>query len=278
MHRIGRAGKQLFVFLFVRKLFYPLHLIVYKISMWGLGIRNHENERVSGERAFIRYLKRRGMLSSGVIFDIGANVGHYSEMLRRYDVHLPIYAFEPHPAAYQKLKACALKNDFIPVWMAAGDQETETVIYDYSGAGGSEHASMYREVIETLHDGVAEAVAITQTTLDEFVTSRKIDEIALLKIDTEGHELPVLKGARQCIAGGSVKAIQIEFNEMNVISRTFFKDIIDLLPGYHFYRLLPDGLQPLGKYHPAHYEIFSFQNIVAIRPEPPAISPVRNVP
>ncbi|MBC9929419.1 FkbM family methyltransferase [Chitinophaga qingshengii] len=276
MHIVNRAFKQLFVFLFVRKLFYPLHLIVYKISMWGLGIRNHENERVSGERAFIRYLKRKGMLASGVIFDIGANVGNYSEMLRRYDIHLPIFAFEPHPVAYQKLKISAGKNDFIPVKMAAGEEETNTVIYDYSGAGGSEHASMYREVIETLHDGVAEEVAITQTTLDDFVYSREIREIALLKIDTEGHELPVLKGARQCIAAGMVKVIQIEFNEMNVISRTFFKDIIDLLPGYHFYRLLPDGLQPLGKYNPAHYEIFSFQNIVAIKA--PAKSFVQNVP
>ena len=278
MHRVGRACKQLFVFLFVRKLFYPLHLIVYKTSMLGLGIKNHENERVSGERAFIRYLKRRGMLSSGVVFDIGANVGNYSEMLRRYNVRLPIYAFEPHPVAFQKLKATALENDFIPVWMAAGDQEAETVMYDYSGAGGSEHASMYREVIETLHDGVSEAVLIRQTTLDEYVQSHQIEEIALLKIDTEGHELSVLKGARQCISGGWVRAIQIEFNEMNVISRTFFKDIIDLLPGYHFYRLLPDGLQPLGKYNPAHYEIFSFQNIVAIQAAWPVGSPAQNVP
>ncbi len=278
MRLLSRTCKQLFVFLFVRKSFYRLHLIVYKISMLGLGIRNSENERVSGERAFIRHLKKNGMLSSGVIFDIGANVGHYSEMLRRYQVQLPIYAFEPHPTSFRKLEVMAAKHDFIPVWMAAGDQEEDTVIYDYSGGGGSEHASMYREVIETLHDGVAEAVAVTQTTLDEFVMSRQIDEIALLKIDTEGHELPVLKGASSCIASGIVKVIQIEFNEMNVISRTFFKDIIDQLPGYDFYRLLPDGLQALGKYNPAHYEIFSFQNIVAIRATEPAAFPVQNVP
>ncbi|WP_245957346.1 FkbM family methyltransferase [Chitinophaga flava] len=246
--------------------------------MLGLGIGNYENERVSGERAFIRHLKRKGLLSSGVIFDIGANVGNYSEMLRRYEVQLPIFAFEPHPASFRKLEVMATKHDFTPVWMAAGDQEVDTVMYDYSGNGGSEHASMYKEVIETLHDGLAEAVAITQTTLDEYVASRQIDEIALLKIDTEGHELPVLKGASGCIASGMVKVIQIEFNEMNVISHTFFKDIVDLLPGYDFYRLLPDGLRALGKYNPAHYEIFSFQNIVAIRATEPVASPVRNVP
>ena len=53
--------------------------------------------------------------------------------------------------------------------------------------------------------------------------------------------------------------------EMNVISKTFFKDIVDLLPGYDFYRLLPDGLKALGTYKSAHFEIFSFQNIVAIK-------------
>lgn len=87
----------------------------------------------------------------------------------------------------------------------------------------------------------------------------------MLKIDTEGHELNVLKGARLTIAKGMVDVIQIEFNEMNVISRTFFKDIIDILPGYDFYRLLPDGLLPLGAYKILDFEIFAFQNIVALK-------------
>jgi hypothetical protein len=88
--------------------------------------------------------------------------------------------------------------------------------------------------------------------------------VRLLKIDTEGHEASVLRGARETIAGRRIELVQFEFNAMNVASRTFFKDFVDLLPGYRFYRLLPDGRVPL-RYSPHACEIFAFQNVVAIR-------------
>ncbi|MFB6457190.1 FkbM family methyltransferase [Chitinophaga sp. Hz27] len=242
-----------------------MHLFFYKLSMFGLGLRNSENDYVTGEKAFIRFLKSRKLLQSGVILDIGANVGHYSTMLRNSNVTLPIYAFEPHPLTYLKLKVIAQERNFTPVCLGAGDASSESVIYDYNGQGGSEHASMYKEVIETLHHGLAEEIRISMTTLDEFAATNKINKIALLKIDTEGHERNVLRGATNTIKAGIIDVIQLEFNEMNVISKTFFKDIIDLLPNYDFFRLLPDGPLSLGTYHPVHYEIFCFQNIVAVR-------------
>lgn len=267
MKNIGRRLKRIYVFLFARRIFYPAHLFFYKLSMFGLGIKNHENAAVSGERAFIKYLISGSKLLSGVILDVGANVGDYSVMLRKSGITLPIFAFEPHPSAFSKLEQASASYQFTPIFKGAGEAASRSFIYDYSGNGGSEHASMYREVIEEIHHGEAEAFLIELTTIDEFVAMKNISRIALLKIDTEGHELQVLKGAQQCIRRGMTDIIQIEFNEMNVISRTFFKDIIDLLPGYDFYRMLPDGLQPLGKYKSSHYEIFSFQNIVAIRNE-----------
>ncbi|MCW3467881.1 FkbM family methyltransferase [Chitinophaga nivalis] len=267
MNTLARSAKRVYVFLFVRKAFYSFHLLFYKLSMFGLGIRNHENEVVSGEKAFIRYLINRGKLSSGAILDIGANVGNYSIMLRNNKIRLPIYAFEPHPVAFRRLETAAAEYAFTAVPLGAGETRTTAAIYDYQGEGGSEHASMYKGVIEELHKGQAEAVAIELTTIDAFVAAHNISRIALLKIDTEGHELSVLKGAQECIRKGMAEAIQIEFNEMNVISRTFFKDIIDLLPGYDFYRLLPDGLKALGKYNTTGFEIFLFQNVVALKKE-----------
>ena len=75
----------------------------------------------------------------------------------------------------------------------------------------------------------------------------------------------MLKGAVKTIENNIIDIIQIEFNEMNVVSRTFMKDLVDLLPSFTFYRLMPDGMRPLGEYNPVVYEIFAFQNIVAIR-------------
>jgi hypothetical protein len=99
--------------------------------------------------------------------------------------------------------------------------------------------------------------------LDEFVSQYPIDKIVLLKIDTEGHEFEVLKGAKKLLKSGKIEMIQLEFNEMNVISRVFFKDIWDLMPNYDFYRMLPDGLVRIESYSPIFCEIFAYQNIIA---------------
>src|SRR6185436_3522307 len=87
--------------------------------------------------------------------------------------------------------------------------------------------------------------------------------VDFLKIDTEGNELKVLKGAQSLLQKNAIRAIQFEFNEMNVVSRVFLRDFYDILAGYTFYRLLPDGLLPLGRYS-ARNEIFAFQNIFAV--------------
>ncbi|WP_293303692.1 FkbM family methyltransferase [Pedobacter sp. UBA5917] len=265
MNTLGKSVKRAYVLLFARRIFYPANLFLYKLSLFGLGLRNYENDTVSGEKAFIRFLKALKKFDSGAILDIGANVGNYSVMLRKNGINLPIYAFEPHPVAFRKLSEAAIAHNFIAVPEGAGEESSMAAIYDYQGDGGSEHASMYKGVIEHLHKGKAEEVAIALTTIDEFVARYDIRKIALLKIDTEGHELSVLKGAKQTIASGIAEVIQVEFNEMNIISRTFFKDIVDILPGYDFYRMLPDGLKALGPYNSTNYEIFSFQNIVALK-------------
>ncbi|MCF6407043.1 FkbM family methyltransferase [Chitinophaga filiformis] len=265
MNLFTNALIKVYVFIFARKALYPINLLLYKLSMRGLGIMNHENDYVSGENAFVKYMISTGKFNSGVILDVGANIGHYSVMLRNWKVSLPIYAFEPHPVAYNKLEEAASMHRFIPVQKGAGECAFTTFIYDYVENKGSEHASMYKEVIADFRKSEVEEIAIDLTTIDEFIEEHRLSKIALLKVDTEGNELNVLKGARRAIASGIINVIQIEFNEMNVISRTFFKDIIDILPGYDFYRLLPDGLKAMGEYNVAAFEIFAFQNIVAIR-------------
>ena len=101
-------------------------------------------------------------------------------------------------------------------------------------------------------------------TLSSFFAANNIYEVKLLKIDVEGHELPVLKGLGSHLSNGSVKAIHFEFNEMNVFSRAFFRDFVQLLSSYDLYRLLPNDMLPLKNYKPYLLEIFAYQNIVAI--------------
>ena len=66
-----------------------------------------------------------------------------------------------------------------------------------------------------------------------------LPNISLLKIDTEGHELPVFRDALESIRANKIDAIKFEFNEMNVISPAFFKDFFNLLNNYLLIRLPP---------------------------------------
>jgi FkbM family methyltransferase len=251
----------LYRILFARKFFYKFNKLLYNLSLKGLGVLNYESHKLSGEACFIEnYVSKIG---KGIVFDVGANVGDYSKILRKSNQDIEIYAFEPHPVTFQKL----LKNteclDIKTFNVGVGSVAGALKLYDYDNQDGSSHASLYKDVIEQIHKGNAVEHEVKIITLDEFANEHEIERVSLLKIDTEGHEMEVLKGFEQFIRANKVDLIHFEFNEMNVVSRVFFKDFWDFLPNYDFYRMLPDGLAPIKHYSPVFCEIFAYQNIVA---------------
>jgi hypothetical protein len=138
-------------------------------------------------------------------------------------------------------------------------------LYDYAANTGSSHSSLYAEAIQDIHaGGKAAGTVVSVVTLDEFCKQHSVEVIDLLKIDTEGHDLKVLQGASRLLAEGRITLIQFEFNEMNVYSRVFLRDFYEMLHGFSLFRLAQNGLISLGNYN-AQYEIFKFQNILAIR-------------
>lgn len=248
--------------LFGRKLFYKFNMLLYRCSLSGLGVLNYEDDEVSGESEFLKqYLKGR---VSGVVFDVGANVGNYSKLVLQVSPQVTLYAFEPHPKTFAMLKKSSHQFNFLPVNAAAGEVEGVLSLYDYEANDGSAHASLYQDVIENIHKARSTEYKVQVLSLGNFAKTMNIEKIDLLKIDTEGNELNVLKGIIEYIESGKIGAIHFEFNEMNVSSRTYFRDFWNLLPNYDFYRLLPNGMARIEKYSPVFCEIFAYQNIVAI--------------
>ena len=248
-------------FLFVRKRFYKLNRFLYRVSLRGIGVLNYETDAVSGESRFLTsLLQQRPKI---VVLDVGANVGAYSNLVASLDENAQIYAFEPHPRSFLQLRAAA-SNRYCAINAGVGDQPGRLPLFDYASADGSQHASLYRAVIEDIHDSAAAETFVDVLTIDDFIRDQNIDSVGLLKIDTEGHEYNVLKGASDAIRSGTIQVIHFEFNEMNVISRVFMKDFMDLLGNYRLYRMFPDGLAELGRYNAATWEVFAYQNIVAV--------------
>lgn len=251
---------------FGRVLFRRFNTILHRFSLAGLGVLNYKSPRASGEYSFLK--KYISPITSPVVIDVGANVGGYSKLLRSLNSSAIIHAFEPHPKTFSVLlkefgdtEGIYLNNS------AVGHEPGVLTLYDYSVNDGSEHASLYKEVIESIHKSDVIEHRVQVVTVSEYCDLVGIDHIDLLKIDTEGHELAVILGAAPIISERRVRIIHFEFNEMNVISRTFLRDFISALPNYKLYRLLPGGMLSLMGCSAFHSEIFAYQNIVALLDE-----------
>lgn len=249
-------------YLIIRPITYPLFKSLYFYSLKGMGILNYENNKLSGEKYFISNLLKEivGDKDEHVFLDVGANVGNYALLLLDSFPNANIFSFEPHPGTFSELNRNSKINAFN---IAVGDDNKDIELFDFASSNGTELASIYHEVISEIHKKEVNSFTVTMKRLDKICSEENIEYIDFLKIDTEGNELFVLEGAKKLIENKVIKCIHFEFNEMNVISKVFMRDFINLLDGFELYRLLPKGMIKLEN-RPILTEIFAFQNIIAI--------------
>lgn len=263
-------------YIFCRKIFYKFNYHAQRLTLRGIGVLNSEGPQITGESYLLKKLSKNNSIRT--IVDVGANTGGYTEEMRMRFPKATIYAIEPHPETFKSLLVSAQKNKFFAYRQGLGSDIGAGELWDFADDAElkptqptSTLASTLKEVVKDLHKQKPQAYAFKMTTLDNFAKNEGIKNIDFLNIDVEGAELVVLKGAKSLLKNNKISLIQFEFNEMNAYSRTLFKDFMDILPKYIFYRIMPNGLYKLGDYRPSTHEIFAFQNILAV-PEEIAIS------
>jgi FkbM family methyltransferase len=207
---------------------------------------------------------------TAIVFDVGANAGSWTKslvtQLEQMALDAKIYCFEPDAAHTNDLSALSLKDKvyFVPMGLSA----ESGIGMLYSDREKSGLSSLYLRDLD--HHGINMHLSqdVNLLTLDSFVSQQGISQIDFLKIDVEGHELEVLKGASRSLSEDRIKAIQFEFGGCNIDSRTYFRDFHKLLVrqhGFRLFRLAPNfKLVDLSVYNES-LEIFSWQNIVAIK-------------
>lgn len=144
-----------------------------------------------------RFLGTRECL---VILDVGANIGQSALHLRRYFPRATIHSFEPIPATFVVLEAHTRRFPRIVAHASAVGEKTGVV------AMRTAENSEMSAIVPDGSPGILCRVPIT--TLDEFCAT--LGDVALLKIDVEGHELAVLRGANGLLAAGRVRCLLVE--------------------------------------------------------------------
>lgn len=239
----------------------------------------------NGERGVMRYIAEHTP-QEVIALDVGANVGVYAELLfyafRQADKRGTIYCLEPSSDVFPELTG-RVDGLFGGEGISVLEVETHQVALhqirttlplfkvsnkkgDYSGL-----SSLYARDLSHLGIEMEDYERVETDTLDLFCGT-KIPHIHFLKLDVEGHELNVLKGAPFMLPFDCIDYIQFEFGGCNIDSRTYFKDFWYLLsPQYHLYRVTPSGLVLIPEYAEVH-EVFLTVNYLAIgkhvQPEP----------
>jgi FkbM family methyltransferase len=233
-----------------------------RLAYKGIGISKEYEDLSSGffQKVLLPYLPNKPKL---VFFDVGANVGDVTKLILKSFNNVELHAFEPNSYTFQQLLNNTKGTAVIANNFGLGERIADANIFFYNNDKATGHASIYKDVFELHKSNDIEQQPIKLYTLDHYCQAQNIKHIDFLKIDTEGNDFFVLKGATQMLKNDGIAVIQFEFNEMNVVSRVFLKDYYDLLTDYSFFRVKEDTLFPLGAYETSN-EIFRLQNLVAI--------------
>ena len=226
---------------------------VFRKLMWRLGRKMYTyargdglNEpRINGEYWLLEQVLKA---SHGfqVLLDVGANKGDWTAQalgLVRRSKEVHVHAFEPSLATRSMLTARFMESVAVTVQpYALSDSVGEARFYsNEDGAGTNSLSPSSGSNVE-----VAELI-----TIDRFLQQSGIETISMVKIDTEGFDLLVLRGAEKALRDGRIDVVQFEYNWRWLINHACLRDVFDLIldKPYRFGRLVGNAVEFYDQWH-----------------------------
>jgi FkbM family methyltransferase len=194
---------------------------------------------------------------NSVVIDVGANLGNFSELIRRLNPKRRIIAIEPQPELASGLRQIVGENGSV-YSIGCGDLKSEFKLF----------RSNVSDSKATLDSSRSENFILVKVeTLESILLIEHCEKIGILKVDTEGYDFNVLQGLNSLWESNPPKIIIFEIMWRSLMLGNTPNDIGKFLQskGYNFfYRTSPYlGLVPIK--NTLTNESVKTQNIVAAR-------------
>ncbi len=174
-----------------------------------------------------------------VLLDMGANVGNWTSAALWEHPSASVHCFEPTPAIATVLSKRFDSNSNVVVHnLALSDCQGEGTLYIDPDDSKNSLVSRSPVGIHLEHS----IVPINRG--DTIIEDLGIAHVDLLKIDTEGHDLSVIRGFCDTLSRGGVSVIQFEYNAFSIYSRTLLLDYYEFLGpmGFAIGKIRPNGV------------------------------------
>ena len=197
------------------------------------GLQNYEKE------VFIA-LRHAIIEPKPVVLDVGGNIGQYLLLLKSMWQEAEIHTFEPFPKLAEMLVATASMNNWHDVqvnpWVVGMNDERARLYF-------SDTTTDTASTVPGFQDSNLHSMEVISTTLDNYVNQVDIKRVSLLKIDVEGGELEVIKGAARLLETFRPIVVLELLWTQNPQHLARQQEVIARLhsAGYHFHLIHPDG-------------------------------------
>lgn len=215
------------------------------------------------------FIAQQFMKPLSIVFDVGANIGEWSASVLSRVPSINLHAFEPIRFVYDQMSrtlpvSARVHLNNLAVCHQQG--QVKFTVYD-NNLYMTQLSTMYKRN-KDIEDSLAlhsHEIIVPTITLDHYCITHNISHIDYLKIDTEGAELDVLKGAKEYLENGRISVIQFEYGGNFLDAHITLQQVFLYLTtnNYQIYRILPNGLL-----HIAHWdnqlENYCYCNYLAI--------------
>ena len=166
----------------------------------------------SGEIMRLEEVKNIG-INPTAILDIGAHTGQFYGWSKRIWPNSVVWMIEANHLHENVLKNLTNYNNDEYLISALGDEEREVTFYTRSDKPGTEGNSYYEEMNYWDIQHLVQKSVVKLQRLDDLFTDNTIFE--LIKIDTQGSEIDIVKGGKELCKKSSVIILEVSYVEYN---------------------------------------------------------------